>query len=216
MSEANREAAITETLKWEGGYSNDAADPGGPTNWGITIADARMYWKKNATATDVRNMPKDIAIDIYRSKYWKTSFYDCDKLNSGVDLVVFDYGVNSGPSRAARALKGAVGGTDTQTINKICDQRMSFLRGLKTFGTFGKGWTRRVAGIRAKALSMVGNKPRTSVPSVAAAGVTVGAGATALAAKHFDILSYWPWGLAALGAVIVGLGIYEYYRFNKQ
>lgn len=154
MTIQNREAAITETLKWEGGYSNVAADPGGPTNWGITIADARKYWKKNATASDVKSMPKDIAIDIYRSKYWKTPFYDCDKLASGVDLAVFDFGVNSGPSRAKKALDASVGGTAAETVNKICDQRMAFLRKLGTWPTFGTGWTRRVVGIRNKSIEM--------------------------------------------------------------
>jgi lysozyme family protein len=70
MVASNREAAIKKTLQYEGGYSNHPADPGGPTNWGITIADARKYWKAGATADDVKAMPQSVAVEIYRKRYW--------------------------------------------------------------------------------------------------------------------------------------------------
>jgi lysozyme family protein len=40
-------------------------------------------------------------------------------------------------------------------IQNVCDQRMKFLRSLRTFKTFGKGWMRRVTGLRSTALAMV-------------------------------------------------------------
>jgi hypothetical protein len=61
--------SLRELLGHEGGYDNDPDDPGGPTNYGTTIYDARKYWKADATAEDVRNMPLDVAKDIYRTKY---------------------------------------------------------------------------------------------------------------------------------------------------
>ena len=91
MTASNREAAISKTLTYEGGYSNHPADPGGPTNWGITIIDARKHWKANATAADVKAMPKSVAIDIYRKKYW--AVMNCDARPAGVDFVDFDLGV---------------------------------------------------------------------------------------------------------------------------
>ena len=124
----NREACIKETLKWEGGYSNHPSDPGGATNWGITIIDARKYWKANATPADVKAMPLSVAIDIYTKRYWRTPYYDCDKLNAGVDLAVYDFGVNSGPARAKKYLDKAVGGTDQETIKKLCSSRLAFLQ----------------------------------------------------------------------------------------
>ncbi len=63
------ERAMQQVYADEGGYSNDVGDPGGPTNYGITIHDARMYWKPDATAYDVRNMPKSVAADIYDKHY---------------------------------------------------------------------------------------------------------------------------------------------------
>jgi lysozyme family protein len=66
MTASNREASISKTLTYEGGYTNDRRDPGGATNWGITIFDARLYWKHDASPADVKAMPKSVAIDIYR------------------------------------------------------------------------------------------------------------------------------------------------------
>ena len=84
----------------EGGYTNDPRDPGGPTNWGITIYDARRYWKSNATAADVKAMPKSVAEAIYWPHYAVPLCYD--DLPAGPDYAALDYGINSGVSRAAK------------------------------------------------------------------------------------------------------------------
>jgi len=164
VTAANRDACILETLRWEGGYSNDVGDSGGPTNWGITIADARRHWKPGATASDVRAMPRSVAVQIYESKYWKTPFYDCDHLVDGVDLCVFDYGVNSGPARAKRALMLSIGGPADDTIKRICSWRLGFLHRLGIWRIFGRGWASRVAGIQAKALKMAAH-PTKPIPT---------------------------------------------------
>ena len=211
MTQANREAAIKATLKWEGGYSNDAADPGGPTMYGITIADARKYWKKNATAADVKAMPLDIAVDIYRTKYWKTTYYDCDKLASGVDLAVFDFGVNSGPSRAKKYLDASLGSSDTATVNKIFDKREEFLRGLSTFPVFGKGWMNRTKDLRKVALGMVGkpiiNKIDTETATTGAV-VATGVGAAMVAPQLL--------GWILLGTGCVALAVWLLIHFLKK
>lgn len=199
MKETYQEA-INKVFADEGGYSNDAADPGGPTNWGITIHDARLYWKPTATAEDVQHMPKPVAEDIMRKHYATPLRYD--DLNPGVDYAVLDYGINSGIYRAAQVLQRLVGvpvdhiiGPDTiaaankkdskQLINQIYDERLAFLRSLSTWGTFGHGWTNRIISGRALALSLVDNyKPKSepsSVPVIAGTGaIAVGAGALTL------------------------------------
>ena len=173
MTASSYDEALRRVLVHEGGYSNHPSDPGGPTNWGITIHDARAYWKKEATAADVRSMPVDVAKDIYRSKYWDAMC--CDNLPTGVDYAVFDYGVNSGIARAARVLQRLVGaGVDgevgpdtiaatarakpTELINQICDERLAFLQGLRTWSVFGNGWGRRVREVRAAAVAMAGTR----------------------------------------------------------
>ena len=173
MTASSYDEALRRVLVHEGGYSNHPSDPGGPTNWGITIHDARAYWKKEATTADVRSMPVHVAKDIYRSKYWDAMC--CDNLPTGVDYAVFDYGVNSGIARAARVLQRLVGagvdgeiGPDTiaatarakpaKLINQICDERLAFLQGLKTWSVFGNGWGRRVHEVRAAAVAMAGTR----------------------------------------------------------
>src|SRR5262249_55849775 len=99
--------ALGYVLEDEGGYSNDPGDDGGPTKWGITIHDARAFWKHNATAADVRAMPKAVALDIYRKHYAAPMHYD--QLPAGVDYTVLDFGINSGISRAAKYLQRRVG-----------------------------------------------------------------------------------------------------------
>lgn len=154
MTATNREAAISKTLTYEGGYTNHPSDPGGATNWGITIADARMYWKHDAAPSDVKAMPKSVAVDIYRQKYWAKM--GCDDRPSGVDFVEFDFGVNSGVARslAWRKQMDPLGLEPVGYVQRFCAKRQSFLEGLRTFSVFGKGWTRRVADVEATGVRM--------------------------------------------------------------
>ena len=151
MAASNRDACIRETLKHEGGYVDHPSDPGGPTNYGITIAVARQYWKPNATAHDVKALPLSVAIEIYKRRYWDVM--DCDSLPAGLDYAVYDFGVNSGPSRALRYLQATSGSTEKRIVD-LCDARLIFLKQLKTWPTFGRGWGRRVAEVKATALKM--------------------------------------------------------------
>ena len=211
----NFNSAVEKVFTWEGGYSNHPQDPGGPTNYGITIADVKAYINPNATDNDVKNITKAQAKEIYRTKYWKTSYYDCDKLASGVDLAVFDFGVNSGPSRAKKYLDLSVGGPDEETVNKIFDYREKFLRGLSTFPTFGNGWLNRIKDMRATSLAWVGKKPIISGKNAAPVGV--------FALIAGTIAAWWQ-GLpevyveyAALGAVALTiLGIFVYAKSRKD
>lgn len=175
MARSTYEAALARLLAHEGGYTNHPSDPGGPTNFGITIADYRRYVKSDATAADVKTMTIDQAKAIYRTKYWDAQ--RCDELPAGVDYAVFDYGVNSGIGRSGKVLRRVLGLADNasmvsdaviaaaaardskQIVSAICDERLRFLQSLKTWNVFGKGWGRRVAEVRAAALAMVVSPP---------------------------------------------------------
>ena len=157
----NYNYCLQQVLKSEGGYTNDPRDPGGPTNYGITIADYRMYINRNGTSQDVKNMHLADAQSIYRSKYWNA--LDCDALPSGVDYCVFDYGVNSGIGRARKVWNKVKTSDPRGTINAICDERLKFLQSLKTWSHFGKGWGSRVASVRKDSLKLAGG---TKPPAV--------------------------------------------------
>lgn len=201
---------LNRLLKDEGGYTNDPRDPGGPTNFGITLKDYQLYINKRGTATDVKNMSVDQAKTIYKSKYWDA--LDCDNLSSGVDYSVFDYGVNSGIGRSKKVLTKFKTLSGTQLINAINDERMAFLRSLSTFPTFGKGWTRRVAGVRAHSLELA-VKP-SSGTSTGAAGAVVLAGGAAVATTPQHM---WPWIIGGtIAAAIVAFFAFEWYKYNKK
>jgi lysozyme family protein len=182
------EEALRRLLISEGGYSNHPSDPGGPTNFGITIHDYRRYVKPNATAADVRAMKVDEAKAIYREKYWDAM--RCDELPAGVDYAVFDYGVNSGIGRAGKVLRRELGLADATSavtpeviaaaqaveparlVTAICDERLRFLKSLRTWPVFGRGWGRRVAEVRAAALAMAEKKTAPAArPSSSGKGV---------------------------------------------
>jgi lysozyme family protein len=169
MAATTYDEALRRLLLHEGGYSNHPSDPGGPTNFGITIHDYRKYVKPNASAADMRAMPLDHAKAIYREKYWNA--LRCDELPAGLDYAVFDYGVNSGVSRAVKVLQRLLGLPDNGRMSdavvaavrahnaaglvaRLCDERLAFLKSLRTWPVFGAGWGRRVAEVRRAALAM--------------------------------------------------------------
>lgn len=171
--------ALRELLESEGGYSNHPSDPGGPTNFGITIFDYRLYVNPNGTAADVKAMSADTAKAIYRAKYWHKM--RCDELPAGLDYSVFDFGVNSGVSRSAKYLQALVGvdqdgiiGDKTLAavkghnaavlIARLNDNRLAFLKALKTWPVFGKGWNTRVVKVKAISLRMAADAHTVPTP----------------------------------------------------
>jgi hypothetical protein len=162
---------VAVTLAYEGGFSDNAADPGGATNFGITKRTLEAYLGYAVSVDDVRTMSSSTAIAIYRANYWNQM--RCGDLPAGVDMMVFDYGVNSGPATAIKALQGlarveqdgsigpqtlgAVANTAPMTlVNGLAQARMTFLRGLPNFAQFGDGWTKRVTDVQQKAQQMAG------------------------------------------------------------
>lgn len=170
MAKGNFPACLAVTLKHEGGWSDHPKDPGGATMKGVTIGTFRAFKGRQVTKDELRAISDDDLQAIYKKGYWAP--ISGDFLPKGVDLAVFDYGVNSGPARAVRALQGLVGVTQDgrvgpktvraastavrgdELVKKLCAQRLSFVRGLATWSTFGRGWTRRIAEIEAVGVSM--------------------------------------------------------------
>lgn len=166
---ANFARSLASVLRHEGGYSNHPDDKGGPTNLGVTLATFRKWVKKDGTVADLKAMTREQASKCYRAVYWNA--VKADDLPAGMDYAVFDYAVNSGPSRAVKALQGVLGveqdgvvgpvtlaaaqsADPIKTIHALCDQRMAFLRKLSNWQTFGKGWTNRVDDVRLDAIQL--------------------------------------------------------------
>jgi len=146
------EEALKHLLGNEGGYSNNPADPGGETMYGVTSRVARSYGYMG----DMRNLPFATAIDIYRSNYWAP--IKADQLPDALRFHVFDAAVNSGPSQAVKWLQraagvsqdGVMGPMTLAAASKVSAAtysaiRLRFMTDLPTWSTFGKGWARRIA-----------------------------------------------------------------------
>lgn len=164
----NFDACLAEVLEHEGGYVNHPSDPGGETKFGIS--------KRSYPGEDIKGLTKERAGQIYLRDFWNP--VRGDELPAGVDLCVFDSSVNSGRSRGVKWLQralvieadGAIGpetigaaaaAPPAQTVLRMCADRMNFLRGLRTWPTFGKGWTKRVDSVRSEALRMAKAAPPT-------------------------------------------------------
>lgn len=153
----------------EGGYANDPRDPGGATNRGVTQRVYDMYRRAQGLAVrSVRDLTEAERLDIYRTRYWDV--IKGDLLPPGVDYVVYDGAVNSGPVQSVKWLQRALGARYAGTVDgivgpetlraveshpdhdslvaAITGRRLAFLQALKTWDTFGRGWSRRVSDVR--------------------------------------------------------------------
>jgi lysozyme family protein len=176
----NYSKALKRVLVYEGGYSNDPRDPGGPTNQGIIQRVYDGYRRSKGQPTrSVRLMTDAERDDIYRRQYADKIRFDA--LPSGVDFAVFDAAVNSGPSQATKWLQRAVGVTADGDLGEatlaavkahpdhdaliadMCSRRLGMLQHLSTWGAFGGGWGKRVANVvltgQAWASGSVGPQP---------------------------------------------------------
>ncbi len=182
MAASTYDDALARVLAHEGGYVNHPSDPGGPTNFGITLAEYSACKGHNGTAADARAMPLADAKVLSRAPYWGP--LRGDDLPAGLASAVCDYGVNSGTTRAAKVLQRVCGLADdgrltdaviaavrtrkpADVIAQVCDERLAFLKRLKTWPTFGTGWSRRVADVREAALAMAngaGSKTDAAAP----------------------------------------------------
>ena len=143
---------VEEVLRYEGGYVNDARDPGGETNMGIS--------KRSYPGLSIKDLTRDEVIAIYRRDFWAP--LRCPDLPPAVAFVVFDGGVNQGTTaaaldlqKAARVAQDGVIGPQTLEAVRAADPpellvrviaarsvRYAFTRNLSTFA---EGWYLRLA-----------------------------------------------------------------------
>jgi len=160
------------TAQWEGGKVDHPKDPGGRTAYGVIQRVYDAYRRsKGRPPQDVWKIAEAERKEIYINNYWR--MVRGDDLPVGVDLVVYDCGVNSGPSRAIKILQASLNARGTSPALKVdgvfaaatlaavaadrdpdllcaefCRRRQAFVQALSTFAVFGKGWTRRISGIK--------------------------------------------------------------------
>ena len=153
----NFDIAFERLIGHEGGYVFLPQDPGGETNWGVTLRVAR----ENGYMGDMRSLSREQAKSIYRTAYWARS--GAESYDPAIGFQVFDTAVNHGIGNAIRFLQRAVGVADdglvgpatlravaamtvTDVLAKFNAERLEFYTKLSTWDTFGKGWARRIVG----------------------------------------------------------------------
>lgn len=96
---------VDSVIDREGRYVNHPLDRGGPTCWGITQAVARAQ----GYSGDMRALPRQVAVDIYRAIYWQAPRFD--QIHARAPYIAaecFDTGVNMGTAVASGFLQRAL------------------------------------------------------------------------------------------------------------
>lgn len=113
--------AILITLKHEGGFVNDPVDPGGATNWGMSIRflknagdtdrdgflDGDLDRDGDIDIDDIKNMTREEAIELYRTHFWDKNTYD-QITNFTVAARIFDMTVNMGARQTGKIVQRAL------------------------------------------------------------------------------------------------------------
>lgn len=186
------EICIPRTVNVEGGLVNHPRDPGGWTNYGITIRTAQRIGLDvdgdgDVDPDDIKKLTRADAIEVYRRFYWAPA--GADLLPIGVDFAVFDFGVNSGPGTAVKMLQeilgvakdghvgpvtlnAALARDPSHIVLELCAARLKYLRDLKDkegrdqWAVFGDGWKARVERVQAEAIADIeGREIAPTVPS---------------------------------------------------
>lgn len=154
-------------------------DPGGGTAWGVTettwlhAIDMGLVEPGLLAEASIQDLAK-----ILHVFYWNAC--QCDALPDGVDIVVFDIAMLSGPGRAARILQhcvgvkedGHVGPITLAAVEKhptpdliacITTEDKTFMAGLQGWTHFGRGWQVRADACQNEALACVTNTPTNGV-----------------------------------------------------
>ena len=178
------EQAVAWLLTQEGGWVDDPRDPGGATNFGISLRfalqvgdldrdghpDLDIDGDGQITPSDIRALPREQAIQLYRSQFW--DLVRADMLPLRLAPAVFDAAVNQGRGPAISMLQQSLGTAvdgklgpltlaasaraNADTLVDYLARRAIRYSKLQTFEHFGAGWMRRLFALQAFCLGVDG------------------------------------------------------------
>jgi len=224
------DAALAHVLKMEGGWTDDPYDPGGPTNFGVTLADYARHRGIDVQADNIAALKQElraISVDTVRTIYLERYWTPCraGDLPGGLALMHFDAAVNQGVGTAARMLQQAVGADIDGEIGSLtldaartmpaeraleayADARRSRYRALPLFWRFGRGWLARVAATLARSRAVATVPPSASPPIKKDAAMTDQAPLQSQqqpASAAGQPAKWWGESLTIWGALLTGL-----------
>jgi lysozyme family protein len=144
------DTAFNRLLGNEGGYTNNPADPGGETSFGIS--------KRSYPQVDIKALTQDQAKAIYHRDFWAP----LGDAPNAVKFQAFDFAVNSGIQTAIRKLQAAIGVADdghwgplsaaklaamdvNDVLLRFMAQRLRFWVKCSAWPSMGGGWVNRAA-----------------------------------------------------------------------
>jgi HK97 family phage portal protein len=206
-------------------FTDDAYDPGGPTNRGITLK-VFADWKGvpldestgSALQAELKRIPEAEVRDIYFARYWTPAH--CTELAAALAFFHFDAVVNHGVAGAMRLLQRAIGtdadgeiGPNTraaiarlstdETVQRYAEARRARYRELHHFWRFGRGWLARVDKTLARAVEIArSDADATPTPNDETKGPTPMADSTS---EQQATAKWWGQSITIWGAIITGL-----------
>lgn len=165
MSALDFDEIFERLLGHEGGFTNNRADPGNWTSGKVGIGTLKGTKFGIAANTypdlDIKALTVEQAKAIYKRDFWDRA--GCGAYDPAIGFQVFDACVNHGAGNGIRFLQRAVGVVDdgrvgsvtlravnsmsaTDVLLRFNAERLEFYTKLSTWGTFGKGWARRIVG----------------------------------------------------------------------
>jgi lysozyme family protein len=107
--------AIDLVMRLEGGFSDNPLDPGGASNFGITLTALSEYLGKSASKEDVRNLSVETARDIYKKRYLTGVASRISSVQ--VKAAYLGLATSVGPGQASKFFQVAIGEIDNLPVS---------------------------------------------------------------------------------------------------
>lgn len=129
-------SAVNKVLSFEGGYVASDGKSNAPTNFGIN--------QKANPDIDVKNLTKDQAVNVYKTRYWDA--IGADKLPSQTAEIAFDAAVNQGVDYA-KGLIQKTGGDPAKMLQQRALDYQTIVQKDPTQAKYLSSWMNRLTSL---------------------------------------------------------------------
>lgn len=166
----NFDVTLRTLFEQWGALADHPSDPGGMTNLGVTRHVWERWVGREVPESEMRALTPELVTPMFKATLWDA--IGGGELPSGVDVVVFDLAVNSGPRYAVQVLQKLLGAElgglvnpdmlsrassadPSKLISDYTEERLAYLRMIPDWITSEEDRTKRVAAVKAVAESLV-------------------------------------------------------------